>query len=563
MNNTSAGNGTKSLNLKLWRGERMCLLGMNVDNPEPDFVGFSIEVMSPGQADFVALRNRLNFQYTQPASKAVDGNRNFPSIQAPFQKFRWVHFPYDPKGGNYTYRVTKQHMPKDGRIVPGDSATEAIDLTPAIYENILDVGFTRNFASSQAFADKYGANPNIIPPKPADGLKFTKVSGDVYQWLGFEAYELIFNFLNEAVGDKTATLDVLAYDLNEPDIVAELKKLGGRLRIVIDNSKGHQAGSAETRAASILKSSAGAKNVVRMHFHKLQHNKVFILRRAGKPDKVLFGSTNFSFRGLYIQANNALVFNSPGVAGMFEQVFQLAFENPKSFEKNSISTRWQLAQVPGLPTTRFCFSPHSSTDLSMNPVASAIDQASSSVFFAIAFLYQTKSGPVKDAIDRLMKKRLFSYGISDKKGSLVINKPDGTIGTVDFAYLAATAPQPFAAEWSGGSGIHQHDKFVVTDFNLPSAKVFTGSSNLSPSGEKGNGDNLVMIEDSRVATSYAIEAVRIFDHLQFRMLMQQKKNVPKQLVLKKPTAISKKPAWFEPFYKTDSQREKDRLLFSS
>ena len=29
----------KSLTLKLWRGERMCLLGMDVANPEDDFVG--------------------------------------------------------------------------------------------------------------------------------------------------------------------------------------------------------------------------------------------------------------------------------------------------------------------------------------------------------------------------------------------------------------------------------------------------------------------------------------------------------------------------------------------
>ena len=79
---------------------------------------------------------------------------------------------------------------------------------------------------------------------------------------------------------------------------------------------------------------------------------------------------------------------------------------------------------------------------------------------------------------------------------------------------------PFQQEWSGGAGIHQHDKFVAADFNLPTAKVFTGSSNLSPSGETGNGDNLVMIEDPRVATSYAIEALRIFDHLHFRSNMQ-------------------------------------------
>jgi len=50
-----------------------------------------------------------------------------------------------------------------------------------------------------------------------------------------------------------------------------------------------------------------------------------------------------------------------------------------------------------------------------------------------------------------------------------IKKPDGTIGTVRFAYLASNAPEPFKSEWNGGQGIHEHDKFVVTDFNLPTA----------------------------------------------------------------------------------------------
>ncbi|WP_457817948.1 hypothetical protein, partial [Staphylococcus aureus] len=90
--------------------------------------------------------------------------------------------------------------------------------------------------------------------------------------------------------------------------------------------------------------------------------------------------------------------------------------------------------------------------------------------------------------------------------------------------------------------------------------VFNGSSNLSPSGETGNGDNLVMIEDQRVATSYALEALRIFDHLHFRAAMQTA-TAPTSLTLAKPPAAGQKP-WFGRFYETGSQAAKDRLLFS-
>ena len=35
--------------------------------------------------------------------------------------------------------------------------------------------------------DKYGNNTKIVPAAARDGLKFQKVAGDVYRWLGFEA----------------------------------------------------------------------------------------------------------------------------------------------------------------------------------------------------------------------------------------------------------------------------------------------------------------------------------------------------------------------------------------
>jgi len=35
--------------MKLWRGERMCLIAFDVDAPEPDRVGFAIACKPPGR----------------------------------------------------------------------------------------------------------------------------------------------------------------------------------------------------------------------------------------------------------------------------------------------------------------------------------------------------------------------------------------------------------------------------------------------------------------------------------------------------------------------------------
>jgi PLD-like domain len=557
--NSKSSNG---LTVKLWRGEQMVLIGMDVDKPEADFVGFSIEVQSPGSPKFIALRNRLAFSYSNAATKSVDGYRNFDSTSAPFQTFRWTHFPYQPQDGIYQYRVTKQHMHADSSLYTGASVIVPIDLQSDIYDGFLDVGFTRGFASSQAYVDRYGNNTHIIPTVIAEGLSFKKVAGDVYKWLGFEAYQLLFDLLNEIVKDNTLTLDLFAYDFNEPDILAALEKMGPRLRAIIDDSKGHNtATDAESIAAKRLEVSAGAAHVKRMHFSGLQHNKVLIVKRSSKTYKVLFGSTNFSFRGLYIQANNSLVFQASEVVQLFADYFQQAFSSPAGFAGSPIAGKWHDVAVAGKPKVSLCLAPHTDAKLSLGKIGDAINAATASVFFCIAFLNQAKSGAVHDAVNALENKPLFSYGVSDKVGGLTVHKPDGTLGIVDFEYLSTHAPEPFKSEWSGGAGIHEHNKFVVVDFNLPSAKVFTGSCNMSVSGEEGNGDNLICIEDPRVATSYAIQAVLIFDHLQFRTKMKAAVS-PKTLTLAKPTAISGKPPWFDRFYVSPSQDERDRLLFS-
>jgi phosphatidylserine/phosphatidylglycerophosphate/cardiolipin synthase-like enzyme len=562
--------------MKLWRGERMCLIGFDVAEPEPDLVGFAIEVKSPTSDRFWALRNRLAFSYDAQVATAVTGDKQYLSTEAPFQKYRWMHFPQLPGPGLYTYRGTKIHMPQDGKLVAGTSISLQISLDPVTYANFLDIGFTRNVASSQAYAEQFGNRTDVIPSDPDHGLTFQKLKlqKDIYAWMGFEAYELIFNFLNECVNDPAVDLDLLAFDLNECDIVDLLEKMGPRLRAIIDDSRGsgetsgHKPPtSAESMAAARLAASAGADHIKRMHFQRLQHNKVLVARRNGTPYKVLTGSTNFSFRGIYIQANNVLVFTSPDVAGFYSQMFNMAFDNPRKFRRGELASKWFPFTSEGNPPVQFCFSPHLKSELSLGPLAQAIDGATSSVLYSVAFLSQGSKNK-ETAFDRLIGRPLFSYGIVDKRGNLAVQKPDGSVGLVDFGYLQANAPEPFQSEWSGGKGINVHHKFVVTDFSLPTAKVFTGSSNLASGGEQQNGDNLVLIEDCRVATSYAIEALRLFDHLHFRSRMKDALHGTKAqqkaeaLTLKKPTAISGEPAWFEQYYVAGSERERDRMLFS-
>ncbi|MCC9598727.1 MULTISPECIES: phospholipase D-like domain-containing protein [unclassified Rubrivivax] len=553
------------LTLKLYRGEGACLLAFDLaaEQATRDFVGFSVEVRYPGSTRWGALRNRLHFDY--PPRQELP--RSYKSTEAPFQTFRWVHVPTDVSApGVFEYRVAACYMDAAGAVAPRASVQASISLQPRTIASFLDVAFTRGFASSQAYADRFHNETGILPPRGAPGSASLQHDMSPYEaeyaWLGFEARRLIYRVLDEAAADASLTLDALIYELREPAILARLEALGPRLRAVVDDHDEMGAADSAESLACVRLAAAGAR-VRRLHFGRQQHHKVFVVRRDGVPVRALGGSTNFSLRGLYIQANNVLLFDGEAAAGPFGALFDACWTSPSSFRRKTISQQWHVIRNEPGSRVAVSFSPKRDASLSLAPVAQAIEQARSSVLYSVVFLNQI-GGQVRQALDDLMQRSLFSYGVAQRTSGLTVHKPDGSRGLLPFAWLADNAPVPFKTEWSGdaeGQSNMVHHKFVVVDFNTENPVVFTGSSNLSAGGELDNGDHLIRLEDRSVATAYAIEALRLFDHFHFRVAARER-DAQKTLRLQKPPAPGGR-TWFAPYYLVSHVKERDRLLFSS
>jgi len=105
-----------------------------------------------------------------------------------------------------------------------------------------------------------------------------------------------------------------------------------------------------------------------------------------------------------------------------------------------------------------------------------------------------------------------------------------------------------------------HHKFVVIDFDKPTARVYLGSYNFSSPADLKNGENLLLIRDRRVVVSYVIEALRIFDHYHFRVAQQDAKKAKKKLELAKPPAEGEAAWWAEDY--SDARKIRDRQLFA-
>jgi phosphatidylserine/phosphatidylglycerophosphate/cardiolipin synthase-like enzyme len=230
------------------------------------------------------------------------------------------------------------------------------------------------------------------------------------------------------------------------------------------------------------------------------------------------------------------------------------------FSKTAPAQQIELG-VSGVDAT-VGFSPYASKNAMLKQIGDDMRTGTTScLFYSLAFLGQTE-GPVRDAITAVTEDdRIFVYGIADKKvDGINLQRPGSNLRPVRPEALGK-APEPFKSEPKGGGGNRMHHKFVVIDFDKPTARVYLGSYNFSGPADRSNGENLFVIRDQRIATSYMVEALRIFDHYHFRVLELDAKTKTKKLFLKKPPRAPREKPWWDKDYKVP-HKIRDRELFA-
>ena len=245
MENTKSKNG---VTVRLYKGDAMTLLAFDLaDNRKENLAGFTIQYSykKDGVIESPFAFNRLSF----PDAFFVN-NPNIPrqernsTLHSPIQKFNWVHVPNtnintgNPIFGAYTYKITPRYI-VNGQLLAIDKTLTVnvkIDVSPYNLNNV-ELGFTRGFVSSIAYAKRFNVENNRVrPPKAQDTLLFdvkqiadtarrfneqTRQMEDVpytfeeqHKWLGWQARERVRTFLDEALADNTLTVKAFCYDSN-------------------------------------------------------------------------------------------------------------------------------------------------------------------------------------------------------------------------------------------------------------------------------------------------------------------------------------------------------------
>lgn len=603
-----ATSGTFSV--RAHQGEAKTLLAFNLDKASARrLAGFTIQVAPDGQTPYFLLNN---LQFKNPAAHAQDPTLPAnSSMNAPIHKFRWLHIPgLAHQGttailGTYRYTVTPRYFDADQSLLPLDPSLGVsvnVNVQPFTKKS-LSLGFTRGFTQSQAFVRHFGLKA-LIRPKGNDLLFDTsQQSGvnaqgehytytDEYRWLGFTARDRILEILDEVVAKKNLRLDVFAYDLNEPDVIAALLTLAkeGRVRVILDNAALHHTttppGKAEDRFEALFRNAAKAPAaILRGKFGRYAHDKIFIVSNKTGAAKVLTGSTNLSVTGLYVNSNHVIVFDNDEVAGEYAKVFEAAWNDKVQagkFRASDLARETFSPASKAVPPTEITFSPHDEAVARkiLDALVARIvtegktGKGTASVLFAVMEIGKG-SGPVYPALREVhANQKVFSYGISDNPNGIFLYKPGTTRGVLVTGKPVNTRlPPPFNQVPGVGLGHQVHHKFVVCGFNGPDPVVYCGSSNLALMGEQVNGDNLLAIRDPDVATVFALEALALVDHFHFLNSMSQapqaKKGVKKAPPASKLQAavaagwfLSTTDKWAEPYFDPSDLHSVDRQLFA-
>ena len=546
--------------VKAYIGDFKTLLAFNFSDPSKakNLAGFTINSQPPTAPSYY-LWNELEFQNP---SNQMDSEPPQSSANAPFQKYRWIHVPgsvhqgISPPSGDYTYTVTPRYFDANQcmqRLDDSLSASVTVPVAPFKKAN-LSLGFTRGYMQSEAFARHFGANTRIIPVNRL--LQFntssqagTNAAGQsvtyaaIYSWMGSTDRQQVFDVLNMVLEDSSLTLQVFAYDLDEPDIVGIFLKLAaqGRIRIILDNASLHVTHTVKGKTVTPLEVSFveqfqhQAKNpsdLCQGCFDRFSHDKIFIVSNNGTPIRVLTGSTNFSVTGLYVNANHVLVFEDPAMADEYSKVFEQSFailsktKTPSqaaanAFAATAFATQPYVPQSPPAPKLSITFSPHTNTLVTqiLNGICDSINKQKSapkgSVIFAVMQLTGSQT-PVYQTLSALhASQTLYSYGISDAPNGVYLYQPASGSGVLVTGKPSSVILPPPFDQVPSPPGHEIHDKFVVCGLNGPDPVVYCGSSNLASGGEAQNGDNLLEIHDADVATAFAIEALLLVDHYNF------------------------------------------------
>jgi phosphatidylserine/phosphatidylglycerophosphate/cardiolipin synthase-like enzyme len=566
------------ISVKAYAGTTGILLSFNLkdDSKQKGLLGFAISRKRQGQPEklnspleamdtngFKFLNGMLPFP-----GQAHNPGDPIPTSKSPIQKFRWSDYTVRPET-TYSYRVRPvygepehldPHDPVEITVTTGtwDMATM---LNTQDQHHVL---FNRAAGASQAFSrefvqdnEKINAALEKNKKKPAGKRGVPDLSPQALDWLSRGVKQGIVNFLGQAK-DESYAADVAIYQYELADIVDAVNQAldrGVKVRLIYHAKPGDKQTTKNKKSAAHLPAADKVARVTNAIFH----HKFIVLSKIDGGQRIPFaalaGSTNFTFNGVYCQANDIYVSTAAGVAHKYLDQFEKIFAGEAVADTKARDTEENVLDPSG--PLQVGFSPRAGkTDLSC--FATLINSAKQDVLFATAFNLDKS---VMDALHGQPHDSILRYGVQDKAGKMTGIDADRT------AAFTAAAMLPKGLEgWlqeqhvKGQTGsILIHTKCIVVDFTSDQPIVISGSHNFSANASQSNDENYEIFRgDTELADTFGCEIMRLFDHYRYRYVEAK---TAKQKNHKSPV-LTPDDTWTKDYFYPSTLKYADRMIFS-
>ena len=463
-----------------------------------------------------------------------------PSTEWPVQKYMWTDYQVG-RGQTVAYRVIPM-VGKAGKL--RRSLANASDWTPSVTlgdaaSQGYEASFNRGIVASQWLSRRLAQLPGNTPNTKLRTAIET-VGHPLRDFLAGDGRTAIIAFIREAAAAPTRTLHAALFELSDPELVAELIKLGPKLHLVLANGSVKKKGEDENSDARTKLKAAGIDVTDRMIApNRLGHNKFAVLSdAAGQPMAVLTGSTNWTETGLCTQTNNVLVVRDRAVARWYRDSWQRLHDAQSTTPQTLVTANSQLNKVASGGRTTTAWLTPVRTVIDLVDAAKRIDAASQGILFLMF-----NPGPSGTLLNTILARgdpasptfdgALYVNGVlngdpSTKKRPVVLyHRGEPSRLSFDVVLPAAIGPDPlkfWVPELKKLAQTHAmvHSKVVVVDPFGAAPVVMTGSHNMGPKASGRNDDNLVIVEgDARLAEAYAVTIIAIYAQYRWRQRLAQ------------------------------------------
>jgi phosphatidylserine/phosphatidylglycerophosphate/cardiolipin synthase-like enzyme len=459
-----------------------------------------------------------------------------PSTEWPIQRFGWTDVFARP-GKTLSYRVVPM-VGKAGELkgaeAEASSWTDPIEVTASAGDG-LSAYFNRGVLATQAMARRLKGEE----PWTKRLTKMIATSGDpTRDFLSGELRLAMRRILAEVKASPQATLYAALFELDDPELRADLEALGPRANVILANgSKEKEDKSAEARE-KLREAKVNVHD--RMTEGGLAHNKFLVLCDPDdSPRRVWTGSTNWSMTGLCTQVNNGILIDNEEVAVYYRKHWDTLLKAGSEFtaELTEDNDAKRSADLGGGSIGTWFTRVHDTVDLA--DARELIAAAKQGMLFLFFFpgRKETLFNAIMDRADPTSSHydaSLYVHGVvnqdpesGSKDKSLIGLIHRGQLDEADPDIVLPSKVDKRFASWEEEmlqlDIVKVHSKVVVLDPFGDKPVVMTGSHNLGPRASRENDDNLNLIAGAPgLAAAYSTHIISVYNAYRWRYVRSQR-----------------------------------------